>query len=157
VRKEFVAHGEDSFWAFFPEQREQLPCREPQQQQPGQQQQQHRVSLCPQLRPTAPDGTATSMELNRPPPRSRLATGLDKTTSRPSGASSVRGCPVERTGRANVSREALWSAVPGHRFHGRQRPHNPPLLFLGQTSLKSGVKPPHSQAGCAREIPQQYL
>jgi len=36
VRKEFVPNGEDSFWAFciFPEQRDQLPHREPQQQHP---------------------------------------------------------------------------------------------------------------------------
>ena len=118
------------------QQREQLPCREPQQQQPRQQQQQPGVPLCPQLRPTAPDGPATSMGLNRPPSRSRPSKGRDKTTSRPPGASSERGCAAERTGRAFAlarggkvlcakcnrtpfrGRSPLWSAVPWHRSAG---------------------------------------
>jgi RNA-directed DNA polymerase len=73
------------------QQREQLPCRKPQQQQPGQQQQQHRVPSCPQLRPTMPDGITMSMGLNRPPSRSHLLERCDKTTKRPPGA----GSPVD--------------------------------------------------------------
>jgi len=82
VRKEFVPNGEDSFWAFciFPEQREQLPRREPQQQHPDEHEQQHRVPSGPQLRPQVPDGTGMSMGLNRPPSRSCQVSGYDKMT-----------------------------------------------------------------------------
>lgn len=38
------------------QQRQQLPCRQPQQEQPGQPQQQHRLPPGPQLRPNPPDG-----------------------------------------------------------------------------------------------------
>ena len=70
------------------QQREQLPCCEPQQQQPVQQQQQHRVPHRSQLRPTMPDGITTSMGLNRPPSRSHLFAGCDKTAMCPPGAGS---------------------------------------------------------------------
>jgi len=72
------------------QQREPLPRREPQQQQPDELQQQRGVSLRPQLRPNAPDG-AMSMGLNRPPSRSQPVSGCDKTTPRPPGA----GSPVD--------------------------------------------------------------
>lgn len=89
VKKEFVSNGEDSFREFciLPEQqREQLPRCEPQQQQPGQQQQ-HRVPPSPQLRPMGMDFHAMSqLGLNRPPSRSHPATGSDKMTKRPPGA-----------------------------------------------------------------------
>jgi hypothetical protein len=73
------------------QQRKQLPCREPQQQHPDQQQQQHRVPHSSQLRPTVPDGATTSMGLNRPPSRSHPVNECDKITSRPPGA----GSPVD--------------------------------------------------------------
>jgi len=83
VRKDFVANGEVSIWAFCvkTEQREQLQRREPQQQQPG-------LPSRPQLRPRGLDDPAMSMGLNRPPSRSRRFAGCDKTTKRPPGASS---------------------------------------------------------------------
>lgn len=79
VRKEFVANGEESFWAFCVEyldefrsaaiglepcepwrrleqQREQRPRGQSQQEQAVQPQQQQRVPLGPQLRPGSPDG-----------------------------------------------------------------------------------------------------
>jgi retron-type reverse transcriptase len=65
------------------QQRDQLPCREPQQQQPGQHEQQHRVPGSPQLRPTVPERATMSMGLNRPPSRSRPVSGCDKMTKTP--------------------------------------------------------------------------
>lgn len=47
---------------------------------------QHRVPLCPQLRPMGLDNPAMSMGLNRPPSRSQPLAGSDKTTKRPPGA-----------------------------------------------------------------------
>ncbi len=79
------------------QQREQLPCGEPQQQQPGQHEQQHRVPHCPQLRPNVPDGTEMSrMGLNRPSSRSQPDSGCDKCNNRPSGA----GSPVDAGSKA---------------------------------------------------------
>ncbi len=65
------------------QQRQQLPRREPQQQQPDELQQQHRVPHSSQLRPTVPDGTTMSMGLNRPPSHSHPVTGCDKMTNTP--------------------------------------------------------------------------
>jgi len=71
------------------QQRQQHPHGQPQQQQPRQQQQQCGVPLCPQLRPSAPDGAGESVTgLNRPPSRSLPHRGGDKTRQGPSGASS---------------------------------------------------------------------
>lgn len=67
------------------QQREQLPRREPQQQQPGQHEQQHRLPHSPQLRPIRDD---LSMGLNRPPSRSHPPSGCDKMRNRPPGAGS---------------------------------------------------------------------
>jgi hypothetical protein len=99
VRKEFLAHGEDSFWAFFSEQREQLPCREPQQQQPGQQQ--HRVPLCPQFSPMR----TASQRAERRVSREALckARSSPRTPKRTASAKQGSDC---------FSREALWIAVP---------------------------------------------
>ncbi len=69
------------------QQREQRALLEPQQQQPGQLEQQHGLPPCPQLRPNAPDG-AMSVGLNRPPSRSQPLAGCDKMTMRPPGAGS---------------------------------------------------------------------
>jgi hypothetical protein len=71
------------------QQRQQLPRREPQQQQPVQHEQQHRVPCCSQLRPRMPEGADLSLGLNRPPSRSQPRGGCDKTASRPPGASST--------------------------------------------------------------------
>ena len=71
------------------QQREQLPRREPQQQQPDEQQ--HRVPHSTQLRPTGMDFPSMSMGLNRPPSRSHPFIGCDKMTKRPPGA----GRPVD--------------------------------------------------------------
>ena len=109
VRKEFVANGEDSFWAFWEknwalaiglqscatgrqleQQRQQLPRCEPQQQQPGQLQQQQRFPGCPQLRPgLQPDRAVVSMGLNRSVPGSRRTLRRDEVPNAPLGASST--------------------------------------------------------------------
>jgi RNA-directed DNA polymerase len=68
---------------------QQLPRREPQQQQPVQHEQQHRVPCCSQLRPRMPEGEDLSLGLNRPPSRSPSLAGGDKTASRPPGAGST--------------------------------------------------------------------
>jgi RNA-directed DNA polymerase len=69
------------------QQREQLPRREPQQQQPDEPEQQHRVPYCPQLRPIRMDVPAESRGLNRPPSRSGLPGGPDKAHQGPPAAS----------------------------------------------------------------------
>ena len=81
VKKEFVANGEDSFWAFCisAEPRDPLPRRALQQQR--------RVPGCPQLRPDGMDVPAESRGLNRPPSRSGLQGGPDKPQKCPSAAS----------------------------------------------------------------------
>lgn len=78
------------------QQREQLPRREPQQQQPDELQQQHRVPHSPQLRPMGMDFPSMSMGLNRPPSRSHPLAGCDKSTERPPGA----GSPVDAGSKA---------------------------------------------------------
>jgi RNA-directed DNA polymerase len=68
------------------QQREQLSRREPQQQQSGQHEQQHRVPGGSQLRPIR---DLLSQGLNRPPSRSHPVPGCDKITNRPPGAGSL--------------------------------------------------------------------
>jgi hypothetical protein len=83
MRKEFVAHGEDTFWAF---------CEPQLYQQPGElEHHQPQVPGGPQLRPQLPDGCSTSMGLNRPQSRSFPQPGGDKSKNRPSGAGSSAG------------------------------------------------------------------
>ncbi len=60
------------------QQRDQLPRREPQQQQSGQHQQQPWLPPGPQLRPSGVDFPAMSMGLNRPSSRSCPRCGCDK-------------------------------------------------------------------------------
>jgi len=77
------------------QQREQLPRLEPEQQQPRQQQ--HRVPLRPQLRDSSRMGA--QLRPGRRPVRAGPCVRPGKNTG-PPGASSERGCAVERSGRA---------------------------------------------------------
>ena len=107
ARNKFFSNGEGSFWAFCipPEQREQLPRREPQQhQKPGQK---HRVPGSPQLRPTVPERTM-SMGLNRPPSRSHPVSGCDKMQNRPPGAGSPVDAGSKTLGWLNFSSDIRW-------------------------------------------------
>jgi hypothetical protein len=78
------------------QQRQQLPRREPQQQQPDEHEQQHRVPHCPQLRPPGPDGRRLSKGLNRPPSRSSGHRQDDETQEVPPDA----GRPAEAGSKA---------------------------------------------------------
>jgi hypothetical protein len=78
------------------QQREQLPRREPQQQQPDELEQQHRVPGCSQLRPSVPDGSFLSKGLNRPPSCSSRPCPDDKPHEVPPGA----GRPAEAGSKA---------------------------------------------------------
>jgi RNA-directed DNA polymerase len=78
------------------QQRQQLPRREPQQQQPDELEQQHRVPGGPQLRPSGPDGRRLSKGLNRSPSSSSRQRRNDKTQNAPSGA----GRPAEAGSKA---------------------------------------------------------
>ena len=141
VRKEFVAHGEDSFWALLSEQRQQLPRREPQQQQPGQQQQQPGLPFRPQLRPGALEGAASSRGLDRSPSRSSPDPGGDKATKGPPGASSpvdagskTPGGPVlALCGRADSVGSTInnpQSTIINHQSNRHRRPALPPAFNL---------------------------
>jgi hypothetical protein len=74
----------------------QLPRREPQQQQPDELEQQHRVPGGPQLRPPGPDGRRLSQGLNRPPSCSSGQVPADETQPVPPGA----GRPAETGSKA---------------------------------------------------------
>jgi len=78
------------------QQRDQLPRREPQQQQPDELQQQQRIPGSLQLRPMGMDFPSMSMGLNRPPSRSHPLAGCDKTTKHPPGV----GRPVDAGSKA---------------------------------------------------------
>ena len=78
------------------QQRQQLPRREPQQQQPDELEPQHRVSGGPQLRPPGPDGHRLSQGLNRPPSCSSGQVPDDETQPVPPGA----GRPAEAGSKA---------------------------------------------------------
>jgi len=97
------------------QQREQLPRREPPQQQSGQHGQQHRVPDRPQLRPTLPDGTM-SMGLNRPLSRSHPASvsECDKMTKRPPGVSRHGGYRAESPGRHPAVEPDHYSRNPAY-------------------------------------------
>ena len=76
------------------QQRQQLPRRKPQQQQPHELEQQHRIPGSPQLRPSGPDGLPLSKGLNRPSSRSSWQHQDDKTHQEPPGASRPAGSKI---------------------------------------------------------------
>ena len=73
------------------QQRDQLPRREPQQQQPDEPEQQHRVPHGPQLRPDGMEVPAESMGLNRSPSCSFAFCAGDKRQQAPHGVSRPTG------------------------------------------------------------------
>lgn len=90
------------------QQRQQLPGREPEQQQPGQPEQQSGLPRAPQLRPETPEGVAlSSRELNRPPSRSQPRKGGDKRRNHPPGAGSAA------TAGTNVPGGMTFAEAPG--------------------------------------------
>jgi hypothetical protein len=96
VRSAVIGHEPGEPGRQLEQQREQLPRREPQQQQPDEHEQQHRVPGGPQLRPPGPDGSRLSEGLNRPPSCSSGAYPDDETQDPPPGA----GRPAEAGSKA---------------------------------------------------------
>ena len=96
VRSAVIGHEPGEPGRQLEQQREQLPRREPQQQQPDKHEQQHRVPGGPQLRPPGLDDSSLSEGLNRPPSCSSGAYPGDETQDRPPGA----GMPAEAGSKA---------------------------------------------------------
>ena len=98
IRSVVIGHEPGEPGRQLEQQRQQLPRREPQQQQPVQLEQQHRVPGGSQLRPPVLDGTCLSEGLNRPLSCSHPSTGRDEMNKRPPGASRPAGAVTEAPG-----------------------------------------------------------